>query len=83
MKANEWLPNLEESVFSRSYLVTLGGVFISISSFVFTSWGLAELVGLIILLLLALLGLCCLYIGFFASSKRAIAWAMVSKHIFY
>ncbi len=80
MKANKWLPNLDESIFARSYLVTMGGTFISISSLVFTSWGSDELFGLIILLLLALVGLCCLCIGFFASSKRAIAWAEGSSN---
>ncbi len=81
MMATAWFSKFDETIFSRSYLVTIGGLCVSLSVLALILIGSIEWVGLTIALLTLSLGLCCIGIGFCSSSKRAIEWAdACSKH---
>ncbi|MHB2105810.1 hypothetical protein OC523_006640 [Vibrio vulnificus] len=81
MMAKAWFSKFDETIFSRSYLVTIGGLCVSLPVLALILIGSIEWVGLTIALLTLFLGLCCIGIGFCSSSKRAIEWAdACSKH---
>lgn len=80
--AKAWFSRFDETIISRSYLVTIGGLFVSLSGcLTLTLIDSIEWGGLAIVLFTFFLGLCCIGIGFFSSSKRATEWAdACSKH---
>lgn len=81
MMAKAWFSKFDETIFSRSYLVTIGGLCVSLSVLALILIGSIEWVGLTISFLTLFLGLCCIGIGFCSSSKRAVEWAdACSKH---
>ena len=72
---------LDEDIFSRSYLVTLGGLFAVISVFVVSLLDSSQHIEYVIMSVIISLGLICICVGVFFSSQKAKAFAeSASKH---